>query len=357
MSSLLIETPLEPQQREYAATVTTSAQTLLDLINDILDYSKIEAGRIEIERAPFRLEEVIVEPMEILAGAAAEKCLTMTHFLDPSLPEVVVGDRTRLKQVLLNLLTNAIKFTETGTITLRVETDPTRPSTVRFEVTDTGIGVSENVQDRLFLPFMQADSSVTRRFGGTGLGLAISKRLVDLMSGEIGVISVLGQGTTFFFTIPLTVGTASAPGSPQPAKPTAFPLPEKDANRLRVLVAEDNPTNQKVIRLMLMRLGIQPTLVANGLLAVAAVKEHPFDLVLMDVQMAVMDGLAATREIRAWFGNGPRPKIVALTANAFKEDREACFESGMDDCLVKPLTLEQLKTVIEQVPTWPEKPA
>lgn len=473
MSSLLLETKLEPQQRDYAATVTTSAETLLDLINDVLDYSKIEAGRIEIEQAPFNLSEVIVEPLDILARSAADKKIEMSYAPDPALPQMVIGDRTRLKQVLLNLLSNAVKFTETGAITIRVEPDRGRPGTIRFLVSDTGIGMSEEVQKRLFQPFMQADSSVTRRFGGTGLGLAISKRLIELMNGSIEVKSAPGKGTTFAFTIPLAMG-AQAPEKPAaPAQalrglrllivddnrtncqllrdqvrtwgaeadeagssneamdrlrgsppyqvllldsqmpgingdelaktirsfPACANLPiillssnlEKPANgerdlflavvtkpvkpdrllevltmalaagrqvaghtdppgtgTLRVLVAEDNPTNQKVINLMLMRLGIKPVIVPNGLLAVEAVKNSAFDLILMDIQMAVMDGLAAARAIRAHFGNGSRPEIIALTANAFKEDREACFAAGMDGYLVKPITLERLKTVVER---------
>jgi len=346
MSSLLLETKLEPQQRDYAATITTSAETLLDLINDVLDYSKIEAGRIEIEHAPFELSDVIVEPLEILARVAADKNLEISYSSDPALPQVVVGDRTRLKQVILNLVSNAVKFTETGEVSVRVEPDPQRPDAVRFLVKDSGIGMSQEVQNRLFQPFMQADSSVTRRFGGTGLGLAISKRLIELMNGSIEVSSSPAHGTTFLFTIPLVEGEAQA-GAEKPGEPKEARAPA--AHRLRVLVAEDNPTNQKVINLMLVRLGITPTIVPNGLLAVETVKREPFDLVLMDVQMAVMDGLAAAQALREHFGSNRRPEIIALTANAFKEDREACLSAGMDGYLVKPITLERLKTVIDRV--------
>ena len=347
MSSLLLETKLDPLQHDYAATVTTSAETLLDLINDVLDYSKIEAGRIEIEHAPFHLSEVIAEPLEILAGAAADKRITISQTSDPALPQVVVGDRTRLKQVLLNLISNAVKFTETGEVSIRVEPDGSRPGAVRFLVTDSGIGMSEQVLQRLFQPFVQADSSVTRRFGGTGLGLAICKRLIELMHGEIDVRSSPGKGATFRFTVPLAPGespveTKNAP-EPKEVSPPA-------AGGLKVLVAEDNPTNQKVINLMLVRLGITPTIVPNGLLAVEKVKNEPFDLVLLDVQMAVMDGLAAARAMRAHFDDGrPRPEIVAITANAFKEDREACLEAGMDGYLIKPITLDRLKAIIDRI--------
>ena len=227
-----------------------------------------------------------------------------------------------------------------------MEPDPQRPDAVRFLVKDSGIGMSQEVQNRLFQPFMQADSSVTRRFGGTGLGLAISKRLIELMNGSIEVSSSPAHGTTFLFTIPLVEGEAQA-GAEKPGEPKEARAPA--AHRLRVLVAEDNPTNQKVINLMLVRLGITPTIVPNGLLAVETVKREPFDLVLMDVQMAVMDGLAAAQALREHFGSNRRPEIIALTANAFKEDREACLSAGMDGYLVKPITLERLKTVIDRV--------
>ena len=476
MSSLILETKLDSLQRDYAATITTSAETLLDLINDILDYSKIEAGRIEIENAPFDLSEVIVEPLEILARAAAEKKIEMSYSLDPRIPPFVVGDRTRVKQVLLNLLSNAVKFTEAGEISIVVEPDEKHPASIRFRVKDSGIGMSEEVQKNLFQPFMQADSSVTRRFGGTGLGLAISRRLIELMKGSIHVESAPGRGTTFFFSIPLSEGDSPLESKPSstvslvglralivddnatnrrflryqialwgmeseevdsgdralealksPARfqillldyqmpgmdgiglareirklPAAANLPivllssivekaphgaedlfaavltkplrpallqevissalapaDKPAeprelrtetpNALKVLVAEDNPTNQKVIRLMLTRLGANPTIVPNGLLALESVKREPFDLVLMDVQMSVMDGLAAARAMRAHFGSNSRPEIIALTANAFKEDREACLAAGMDGYLVKPITMERLKAIIERV--------
>jgi len=248
--------------------------------------------------------------------------------------------------VILNLVSNAVKFTETGKVSVRVETDPERPDAVRFLVKDSGIGMSKEVQERLFQPFMQADSSVTRRFGGTGLGLAISKRLIELMNGSIQVSSSPGQGTTFSFTIPLDEGAAQA-GKDKPGEPKETRAPAAD--KLRVLVAEDNPTNQKVINLMLSRLGITPTIVPNGLLAVETVKREPFDLVLMDVQMAVMDGLAAAKALREHFGSNHRPEIIAITANAFKEDREACLAAGMDGYLVKPITMDRLKTVIDRV--------
>ncbi len=338
LSSLLLETRLDPVQRDYASTVTTSAQTLLELISDILDYSKIEAGRIEIEHLPLTLREVVDEALDILAPTAKEKGLTLSSEVAADLPEVVLGDRTRLKQILLNLLSNAVKFTESGSVSVSVEPDQAVENGVRFTVKDTGIGIAKDQIQHIFEPFMQADSSITRRFGGTGLGLPISQRLILLMNGFMDVSSEKGKGSTFRFTLPMNPGqlAESAPDERGPA-----------AERLRVLVAEDNATNQKVINLMLKRLDITPTIVPNGLLALERVKSEPFDLVLMDVQMAVMDGLASARAMRAHFGDGPRPEIIALTANAFKEDREACLAAGMDGYLVKPLTMDKLKAVIE----------
>ncbi|MBE2205170.1 MAG: PAS domain S-box protein [Chthoniobacterales bacterium] len=358
MSSLLLETKLDPVQRDYASTVTTSAGTLLDLINDVLDYSKIESGRIEIEHAPFVLADVILEPLEILSRLAADKNITLSCIQDPMLPRIVLGDRTRLKQVLLNLLSNAVKFTETGVVSVQVEPEKDLPGSLRFLVSDTGIGMSEDVQSLIFQPFMQADSSITRRFGGTGLGLPISKRLVELMKGSIEVKSAPGKGSTFTFAIPLASGDHPAekpPGLLVDPLPSALATGERtrnahapEASRFRVLVAEDNLTNQKVISLMLQRLGIQTTVVSNGLLALEAVKKEPYDLIFMDVQMAVMDGIAATQAIRTHFGDGFRPTIIALTANAFKEDREACLAAGMDGYLAKPITLERLKEVVDE---------
>jgi len=347
MASLLLTTRLDAQQHDYAATVATSSEALLDLINDILDYSKIEAGHLEIEMAPFVLSDVVGEPLEILSRQASEKGLTISSALDPALPQVVVGDRTRLKQVLLNLLSNAVKFTPAGKVSLDVtrEKDGTR-----FAVSDTGIGISQPVQEKLFKPFVQADSSVTRQFGGTGLGLAISLRLIEHMGGRLGVESVEGAGSTFSFTLPLAGGHLEHAGRGEAPRRESPVHQEASSRGVRVLVAEDNLTNQKVIQLMFRKLGITPDMVNNGRKAVEAVKRTPYDLVFLDVQMAVLDGLGAAREIRSHFaGSQVRPDLVAITANAFKEDREACFAAGMDFYLPKPITLEQLRAAIADV--------
>jgi PAS domain S-box-containing protein len=474
ISSLLLETKLEPQQQDYAATVAASGEILLELINDILDYSKIEAGRIELENIPFSLVDVIVESLEILARPVAEKKIDLSYSIDSALAPVVVGDSTRLKQILLNLLSNAVKFTERGSISVLCESADN--GLIRFTIQDTGIGMNEEVLARLFEPFMQADSSVTRKYGGTGLGLAISNRLISLMGGRIEVESKLGEGSKFTFEIPLSPGQSSwkhdpvqdaalvgkkvlivddnrvnrqflrdqlqmwgmktmeaggslealellksdedivlglldyqmpeldglalaraikaiphrkkfpmillssviehvpkkdaalfaaaltkplrvtqllevisgALGSAEP-RPKSRRASSPDTAGIRVLVAEDNVTNQKVIQMMLARLEVEPVIVANGLEALEAVKKANFDLALIDIQMPVMDGLEASRRMREFFGAGNRPEIIALTANAFKEDREACLDAGMDGYLVKPITLDRLRNVIENV--------
>ncbi len=343
MSSLLLETELNPAQRDYARTVASSGETLLELIDDVLDYSKIEAGRIEIESVIFDLPKLLQETAGLFTQSLAEKGVQFAKEISPQLPTTVSGDRTRLKQVLINLLSNASKFTAAGCITLGAA--PRSGQDVVFRVSDTGIGMAPDVIEKLFQPFTQADSSVTRRFGGTGLGLAISKRLVELMGGRIEVFSEAGQGTTFTVTLPLAPSKGGIPDAAQAPHPrvgnTAAPL--------RVLVAEDNPTNQKVIRLMLQRLGADTSIVSNGAEAVAEARREPFDLILLDVQMAVMDGLSAAGELRTHFSDkAQRPRIVALTANAFREDRDACLAAGMDDYLAKPLSFERLRALLAE---------
>lgn len=354
ISSLLLETCQETHHRDYAATIASSGEILLELINDILDYSKIEAGRIEVENRPFTLADVLMETREILSPTAEEKKVGLTCDIEPSLPKVIVGDRMRLKQVLLNLVSNGIKFTENGSVTIRAE----RAGEAFFRITvkDTGIGISKEVQSRLFVPFMQADSSITRKYGGTGLGLAISKRLVELMRGTIAVQSTEGEGALFVVELPLQIADGSSlevgHGMPTDFKPVSIQgraQEIKTFKEIRVLVAEDNIMNQKVIRMLLSRLGITPVIVENGVQVLEAVKESPFDLLLIDIQMPVMDGLETTRRLIEFYKEEKRPDIVALTANAFKEDREACFAAGMDGYLVKPITLDRLRVVLEKV--------
>ncbi len=488
MTSLLLTTKLDAQQSDYVSTVATSSEVLLDLINDILDYSKIEAGRIDVENAPFNLTDVVIETLEILARAAAEKGIELSYLLDTSLPAVILGDRTRLKQVLINLVSNAIKFTEAGEVLLRIDAEADEGARrYRVAVKDTGIGIPRELQAKLFEPFVQADSSVTRRFGGTGLGLAISRRLVEVMGGEFTVDSEPGKGSTFSFSLPLTAGEleessniplvlaaltnrralivddnatnrmflrqqmrlwgiepteVSSAGealdllqsgqqvdlvisdlqmpemdglalarkikgfaarrnlpiillSPmmekipagcegllasvikKPIRPallrqavaSALDLAVVDTTRvseltdssvtpLRILVAEDNPVNQKVVELMLRKLGLSALIVSNGREAVTAVQQGEFDLILLDVQMAVLDGIGAAREIRRHYeGKAWRPELVAVTANAFKEDGEACLAAGMDSYLPKPVTLDRLREAVDRARVRKQDPS
>ncbi len=479
MSSLLVESSLTATQEDYAETIVNAGETLLELINDILDYSKIEAGRIDLEFEDFLLEDVLMESVNLLGGPSAQKLLELSCYLDPSLPRVLRGDRTRLKQILINLVSNAVKFTTQGEVSVRAESFSTTtiPKGIRFSVSDSGIGMTPEVIESLFQPFQQADSSVTRKYGGTGLGLAITRCLVDLMNGRISVESTPGKGSCFSVELPCVTGslpkqadaldekvvlrgmtvlilddnatnrrflndqcvlwnavpsTASSatealaliektrmpfdlilvdyqmpevdgaefarrfrglyPDSKtvlvllssayqllnkedrslfqktidKPIRPSVLSkilrgcfgaaespskkveAPPQKTGSLRILVAEDNATNQKVILGMLQKLGHSATLVQNGALAVEEFRKSPFDLILLDIQMPVMDGLEAARLIRAQ-ATVPAPHIVALTANAFKEDRDECLQAGMNDYLPKPIQFSALKAILSQV--------
>jgi PAS domain S-box-containing protein len=474
MTALLLETDLNPEQRNYLETVRSSGEALLALINDILDFSKIEAGKMILERAAFDLRVVVEEAIDVVAEMAAQKQIQLQFLVSNELPTLWIGDPLRLRQVLLNLLSNAIKFTPEGSVSLVVDWDPlgdeSEPARLRFQVTDTGIGISEEGQSRLFQSFSQVDSSTTRRFGGSGLGLSIASRLVAMMNGKIGVESVPGQGSCFWFTAQLEASSDPA-ASPRPeaflqgkrmllafsdalsllvasqqveslgltaialtqlallrnvggvdaalidcdlpvdlrelsrsirqepgntelpliflgtgldararqamegidnatylSKPLrvkqlvqmlgrldrsiAEPTRPKPAGQKggRVLLAEDNRTNQKVASLMLARLGYEVEIADNGLLALAALQRSHFDLVLMDCQMPELDGFSAAAEIRRWESDLPAKghlPIVALTANALSGDRERCLAAGMDDYLVKPLELAKLQSALE----------
>lgn len=479
MSSLLTESSLTSTQQDYAETIISAGETLLELINGILDYSKIEAGRIDLEVADFLLEDVLVESVNLLGGPAAQKGLEISCYLDPALPTAIRGDRTRIKQILINLVSNAVKFTVSGEVCVKAEAASSAgiPRAIRFSVSDSGVGMTPEVIANLFQPFQQADSSVTRKFGGTGLGLATSRRLADLMHGEIHVESTPGEGSRFCFDLPCIPGVApkqshsaqetkillgktvlilddnstnrrflndqcllwkaiptnassatealaliektqkpfdlilvdyQMPGmdgaefarrfrSQYPDSKTALILlssayqtlnhedrqlfyktadkpirpstlghllagcfggagdapatearPPVSDSSLGILVAEDNATNQKVIMGMLHNLGYSATLVHDGALAIEEFRKHPFDLILMDVQMPVIDGLEASRMIRLEPG-GKTPHIIALTANAFKEDRLECLRAGMNDYLSKPIQLDLLREKLRKI--------
>ncbi len=357
MTSLLLDTALDGTQREYAETIHASANSLLTVINDILDFSKIEAGRLDIESVEMDLPASIAEVRAILAFQAAAKSLQFEVSVDPAVPRRVLGDRQRIRQCLINLISNAIKFTHTGGVTVRVIAVERHEGRVlaRFEVRDTGIGIAPETLPTLFQPFVQADSSTTRHFGGTGLGLSIVRRLIDLMGGEVGVESELGRGSTFWFALPLPVteereqrGSKADSGAPD--SETRAPVgPFAELYRGKVLLVEDNLINQKVARSVLERLGCEVILAGNGLEAVHAFAQHRFDVVLLDLQMPLMDGYAATSCLRKLEQGRFRTPIVALTASAMTGQRERCLEAGMDDLLAKPLDVRRLQLILERV--------
>ncbi|MFZ4775216.1 MAG: PAS domain S-box protein [Terrimicrobiaceae bacterium] len=351
MSELLEKDPHGPDAGECLETIRSSGDGLLALINDILDFSKIEAGLLALEMVPVNLKHCLESALQIVSKPAAEKSLTLRFSLDPKLPEVVMGDLMRLRQILVNLLMNAVKFTDQGGIllSLRRKEPSKKGDSILFSVKDTGIGIAEARLSELFQSFSQLDASTSRRYGGTGLGLAISRRLVELMGGRIWATSVPGKGSEFEFQIPLR------PVSSRDFLNTATPLvtaPDaKLGSRcpLTILVAEDNQVNQRVVGMMLKRLGYTAEYAENGLEVIKLVKKKRFDLILMDIQMPEMNGLEATAKICEMFQGRARPQIVALTANALDGDRESCLLAGMEDYLTKPVKLEQLASVLEAV--------
>ncbi len=347
LADLLRAGTLDPDQQEIVHTIHLSGEHLLTVINDILDFSKIDAGKVELESIPVDVRGLVTGCMAIVAPRAAEKGLELQAELDPDLPAAVLGDPGRLRQVLLNLLSNAIKFTAAGSVTVRVNAPILSDGRdgLAVEVADTGIGIPVERQSALFQSFTQGDASTTRQYGGTGLGLAISARLVQLMGGRIAVDSLVGQGSTFRFTVPAVPASAKAAATGvEVAGMTAAQI-TAGASRLSILIAEDNVVNQRVLQRMLAHYGCTAQAVANGALAIEAAFRGKVDLLFMDLQMPVMDGLEATRRLRA---RPPAhvPTIVALTADAMPGDRERCMEAGADDYVAKPLRLEALAAVL-----------
>jgi PAS domain S-box-containing protein len=350
MIQLLQQTDLTAEQSRYASVVQISGKVLLALIDDILDLSKIEAGKITLERLDFDLRRTIEDVVEILSVQASAKGVYLHFHVDGEIPRILRGDALRLRQMLTNLSANAIKFTERGEVSLKVEllSRLEDKTSVRFSVTDTGIGIKPNEIKALFSPFVQADVSTTRKYGGTGLGLAICKQLAEMMGGTIGVESQEGKGSTFWFTAFFGAASAGKQEAAAPARATkspgpGLPAPQRTAH---ILVAEDNATNRIVALAQLKKLGYRADAVANGVEAVEAVATGRYGLVLMDCQMPVMDGFEATRLIRATASHAGLP-IVALTANAMSADRERCMTAGMSDYLAKPVELGQLAEKLE----------
>jgi len=403
MAELLSDTALDTGQRKFMENLRLSGEALLEIVEDSLDFSKIEAGRLELESLDFDLPGLLEDIAGLWGEHAKARGIGFELRLGESVPPAVHGDPNRLRQILVNLLSNAVKFTERGQVLLKVEAGqpqgPDKRQRLDFSVSDTGIGISEEAQPRLFQSFSQADGSTPRLYGGTGLGLAISKQLVELMGGQIGVESRLGEGSTFWFSVTLPIAALAGTPAPvselkplqaslakaraagsglsgQPANPwerqgepepgeaaRAYPRPQtpslgKPAGKGKVLVAEDNPINQKVAVGMLERLGCEVKVAGDGEEALSVLAGEDFDLILMDCMMPRMDGYEATAAIRARQAQGSKPiPIVALTANNVAGDREKCLQAGMDDYLAKPFTLHQLQAIVHRwLPESRERP-
>ncbi len=337
MVRVLLDTRLSPEQRDCVETVNHSGQALLTILDDILDLSKLEAGRMLVVVENVELGRLVRGVAGLMASRAVEKGLELRIRIAPEVPDWVRTDPLRLRQVLLNLVGNALKFTEAGGVTIAVALAEGPRPLLRFAVADTGIGIPDATRGSLFDDFVQADGSISRRYGGTGLGLAICKRLVTLMEGRIGVDSEAGKGSTFWFEVPLERGEPVVAAPPEPIQQLA---------PLRILLAEDNPVNRKVALAFLRRDAHHVSVAGDGAETVDMAASEPFDLILMDMQMPTMDGLEATRRIRALPGSAARVPIVALTANALGGDAERCLAAGMDGYLAKPFTPEQLNATI-----------
>jgi signal transduction histidine kinase/CheY-like chemotaxis protein len=350
---MLSDTRLDSEQEDYVGTIRASSETLMSLINDILDFSKIETGHLSLEMREFDLLPMMRDLSAMFFNQAAEKGVHLEIDVSDEIPRRLNGDETRIRQVLINLLSNSIKFTNEGEVRLSViqysEVDASGMMEIEFEVRDTGIGIERDQLKNLFKPFSQGDASTTRKYGGTGLGLAICKRLSEAMGGKIWATSLPGEGSSFYTR--LRVGKVAEKDPPPPAPEKRVPPDEFEPANLRTLVAEDNRANQRVISLMLKRLGIHSEAVENGEELLDFLRENPVDLIFMDLQMPVMDGLEATTAIREGkVGEEVKDvKIIALTANAMSGDEERCRSAGMDGYLTKPLKIDALEAQIGQL--------
>lgn len=342
--NMLLDTKLDEEQKKFGEIINKCADSLLTIVNDVLDFSKIEANKMTLETIEFDLHQALDDVHQILLLSAMDKRLELSYSFAPDVPHFVSGDPTRLRQVLSNLVNNAIKFTAQGAIKIHVHQLPEDRANqrVRFEVSDTGIGIPESAIQQMFKPFSQVDASTTRRFGGTGLGLSICRQLVSMMNGEIGVRSKEGQGSTFWFTLTLPAAQRSRPS------PSGAPL-TTTGEKLRILIAEDNSVNQLIAANMIRKMGHTPTTVANGLEVIEALKLAVYDVILMDCQMPEMDGFEATRRIRAATADmWSAIPIIAMTAHALAGDREKCLGAGMNDYVAKPTVQSELAEAIKR---------
>jgi signal transduction histidine kinase len=350
MNDLLLETNLSAEQRELSTMVKKSAKSLLRVINDILDLSKIEAGKMRLEEVPFNIRESTHEIVQILSFSSNDKGLPISKTIDDSIPEYLIGDPVRIRQVLMNFGGNAVKFTEKGQVSFDVKLIKSQRGscTLKFSVTDTGPGITKKKQKEIFGTFTQGDTSTTRKYGGTGLGLSICKQLVDLMDGELGLDSEPGKGSTFWFTVSLKKATeeTARESMDQPGMNNGF---FNSGQTLKILIAEDNKINQIVARKILEKEGFEVDIAETGKEAVDAVQNGDYSFVFMDIQMPEMDGYEATRTIRELEkGTGKHTPIIALTASAMEKDREKCLSVGMDEYVPKPIEKEELLRVLKK---------
>ena len=366
MTDLSLDEDLSPLVREYLSTIKSNAHVLLELLNEILDFSKLESGKFALECVPFALRDMLEDMRRTLAYRADEKNLRFSLQVDQQVPDRLLGDPLRVRQVLVNLLSNAIKFTDKGAVALTVGSEPISAQEVKlqFAVSDTGIGITPEDQKRIFSPFTQLDASTTRRHGGTGLGLTIASDLVEKMGGRLSVQSKLGVGSTFTFIAPFlyTGEPAQPPVLPAPPPPTSreqAPAPAnnkrkalRQAGKLRVLLAEDTPANQMLILHVLGKQDYLIDVAQNGREAIEKATHNVYDLILMDIQMPELDGFQATAAIRTLPGHARVP-IIAMTAHAMPGDRERCLAAGMDEYLAKPLDVRKLRGVIESFVAQP----
>jgi CheY-like chemotaxis protein len=347
MAEILQQEPLAGSARGYVEKVHRSGRALLGVVNDVLDFSKIEQGQLNVEREVFELPQVIQEVYDLYLESARAKHIELRWDVSRLLPPFVFGDPSRLRQMLSNLVANAVKFTERGRVELHAT--PEGPDRIRFEISDTGIGLQRDKQNLIFEAFAQVDGSATRRFGGAGLGLTITRQIVKLMGGEIGMASEPGKGSRFWFTVPLPRAAQRSLGDTGKMA-AVVPAAAQFAGK-RILLVEDDESNAEIAMVLLRRLGPQVTHAANGALAVAAYREAEFDLVIMDCQMPVMDGLEATRQIRAIETQNPTAKrtpITALTAHSFDGYRDECIAADMDDYMTKPVSSEDFLAMLNR---------